>query len=211
MTANLVTIVGIVLFVAGLLWSTYRWGKREAVPDDNYSRDFLIGLGRGLGLDRYTERNYFSERIQVLSGAFERLDVELELSSGEDWQPYLRVTIGFPTPLAQDIGIYSGDRRPFGSHVRGLTECELGDPEFDEKFVLFGRDPERVELMLADATRYQLDRMLGLVDDVRVTDQSLFIFLGDNPDREKATTETELRTSGGGEPSNTSDERVGAE
>jgi len=184
MTANLVTIAGIVLFVVGLLWSTYRWGKRGEVPDDTYPREFLIGLGRGMGLDRYTERDYFGERIQVLAGTFDRLEVELEISSGEHWQPYVRVTVDFPNSLAQDIGVYNGDRRPIGAQIRGLDEAESGELEFDEQFVSFGRDPERVELMLTDATRYQLMRMDRIVDDLRLTDQSLFLFVGENPDRQ---------------------------
>lgn len=188
MTANLITVAAIVLFVVGLLLSTFQWGKRSDVPEETYPREFLIGLGRGMGLDRYTEREYFGERIQVLAGTFDRLDVELEISSGEDWQPYVRVAVDFPKTLAQDIGVYSGERRPIGSQVRGLEEVELGDPTFDGRFVLFGREPERVELMLTDATRYQLLRLDRVVDDIRLTDQSLFLFVGENPDRETIKT-----------------------
>lgn len=183
MTANIITITGLVLFVIVLVASTYRWGTREALDQYTYPREFLVGLGRGMGLDRYTERTFFGERIQVLAGTFGRLEVELEISSGENWEPYVRVTVDFPKPLAQDVGVYSGDRQPLGSHVRRLDEVELGDESFDEQFVLIGRDPERVELMLPDATRYQLTRLNGLVDDVQLTDQSLFLFLGENPDR----------------------------
>ncbi len=178
-------LAGMLLLVVLLAWSAYRWIRREQSERQAFDRNFLIGLGRGVGLDRYSERRYFGEQIQELAGTFKRLEVELEIGGGGKAVPYLRMTLQFPRTLAQDVSLYSGSRRPLGSSVRGLERFEFGEPEFDERFVSYARDADRAERLLNEATRYQLMRMNGIVDDLQLTDYSLFLFVGEPMNREE--------------------------
>jgi hypothetical protein len=189
MMTNLLTLAAMFVFLVAASASAYRWGRPDRDTQETFERSFLVGLGRGLGLDRYTEREYFGEQVQVLAGQFHELDVELEVASGREWTPYLRVTIDFPESLAQDFSIYSGSRRPLGSSVRGMDECEFGDPDFDERFVVYARDDDRAERVLTEAIRYQLLRMNVIVDDLQLTDYSLFLFVENSMSRDdlKAT------------------------
>ena len=138
-----------------------------------------MGLGKALGLDRYTERQYFGERLQILSGVFQNLAVELEISSGE-WHPYLRITVEFPRALAQDLKVFSEERSGLIGNVRNLHEFEIGEEEFDDRFVLFAHERERLELMLPESTRYQMLRIIEDADELRLTDNALFLFV-DHP------------------------------
>lgn len=177
MMTNVLTLTAMFLFLVAVFASAYRWGRPDRDTREAFERSFLVGLGRGVGLDRYIEREYFGEQVQVLAGKFHELDVELEVTSGREWTPYLRVTIDFPESLAQDFSVYSGSRRPLGSSVRGMDQFEFGDAEFDERFVGYARDEDRAELILTEGIRYQLLRMNVIVDDLQLTDYSLFLFV----------------------------------
>jgi nitrogen fixation-related uncharacterized protein len=183
MLLNLLTLISMCVATVALIWGAFLWAKRAPEQHrEDFSPEFLVGLGKGIGLDHYSERDYFGERIQVLSGQFHDLDVEMEISSGR-WQPYLRITIAFPRSLAQDLNIMTDDKSSMVHQVRRMHELELGDEDFDEEFLLFARDQEHLELVLPEGTRYQMLRVLETVDELRLTDNSLFLFVDHPCDR----------------------------
>lgn len=181
--AKVATVVGLILFVIACLWGAYRWAKyRPGAHREEFPREFLIDLGKALGLDRYVERDYFGAKRQMLMGTFDELTVEFEISSGA-WIPYLRLSIIFPKSLAQDVNIYSDDRTSVVSHIRRFREIEMGDAEFDRNFLLFARDPDRLNLYLSASLRDQMNRLFEEVGHLAVTDRSVFAFVDHPCDR----------------------------
>lgn len=182
---NLLTLGALVVLGIAIVWIGHLWSRSSARGDlESISSDFLIGLGRGLGLERYTERDYFGERIQVLSGTFRKLSVELEISSG-NWRPYARVVVEFPRSIAQDINVFSQNRNNVLNYVREVQLLEVGDPEFDGSFHCYAPDAEVLTRVLSEATRYQMLRVLREVDELRLTDESLFLFADHSLDGEE--------------------------
>jgi hypothetical protein len=165
-------VVTLLLVLGAAIWA----GKQPDERHDDFSGEFLIKLGDGLGLDHYAERDLFGARVQMLWGSFGDFPVELEVSRG-GWRPYVRVTIDFPKRLAQDLQILTEGRSWIRNHFGRLEEVELDDPTFSQAFSLFSRDPDRAEMMLSETTRSQLVRLAEEVDDVRITDDTLFFFV----------------------------------
>ena len=183
MLLNLLTLISMFVATVALVWGAFLWAKRAPEQHrEDFSPEFLVGLGKGMGLEHYSERDYFGELVQVLSGQFRKLYVEMEISSGR-WQPYLRISITFPRSLAQDLNVMTDDKTSMVNQVRRMHELEIGDEEFDEEFLLFARDEEHLELALPEGTRYQMLRILEAVDELRLTDNSLFVFVNHPCDR----------------------------
>ncbi|MFB6264265.1 MAG: hypothetical protein ABEL76_11675, partial [Bradymonadaceae bacterium] len=136
----------------------------------------------GVDLDYRASRPLFGEEIRLLEGEHGPLDVELELGEG-DWGAYARLEIRFPVSLAQDVQIFSHDRSSPLDQIRKVQEIELGDEDFDREFLLFARDRQRLETYVAPRIRRRLLRLNDYTDEIRLTDRSLFAFVGDGCDR----------------------------
>lgn len=174
--ANFLVVGALALVIGGVTGAAWWWFRHRGVPQhEEFSEQDLRNLGDALGLDDYADRHYFGERVQVLSGHFERLYVELEISSG-DWTPYVRVQVRFPSLLAQDITVLSEDPGTVVNKIRRLREIEVGDEEFDEEFLLFATREKRLKRFFPASTRFQMVRLNREVDELRLTDQSLFVF-----------------------------------
>ena len=52
----------------------------------------------------------------------------------------------------------------------------MDDQEFDNRFVVRGRDPERLTQVFPEGTRYQLVRLAREVDTIEISDDTLFLF-----------------------------------
>lgn len=162
----------LLVVVGAALWARKTSGERH----DDFSGEFLLNLGAGLGLDHYAERDLFGARVQMLWGEFGEFPVELEVSRG-GWRPYVRVTIDFPKRLAQDLQILTNSRGWIRNQFGRYEKVELEDEAFSDRFCLYGRDADRADMVLSETTRSQLVRLAEDVDDVRITDDTLFFFV----------------------------------
>lgn len=172
MTAAGLALASVLLVVLGLLIA--RRGPEET--HEEVTGEFLLKLGSGLGLDTYSDRTLFGEHLQTLRGKFEEFPVEFEVSRG-DWAPYVRITVDFPRRLAQDLHVINDRRGGMVSQLRRLREIKLDDEEFDSRFLLFAKDEERAASVLNETARYQLVRMAEEVDEVRISDNTLFVLM----------------------------------
>lgn len=174
--SSILTAIAVAFLVVGIFWGGYLWSRiDEGGEHEEVTPEFLVGLGQGLGLEQYTRRDFFGEQLQVLSGEFRDLFVELEISTGR-WRPYLRLVIEFDRPLARDVSVFSDDRSGIVSYVQRVREIEIGEDDFDYRFLLYAPGPDDVRKLLPDATRYQMVRLDDMVEELRLTDNSLFIF-----------------------------------
>jgi hypothetical protein len=172
---SILTAIAMTCLAIGILWGGYLWSRiDEGGEHGDVPEEFLVGLGRGLDLDQYTKRDFFGEELQVLSGSFGDLSVELEVSSGR-WRPYLRLVLEFDRSLARNVSVFSEDRSGVVSYVQRVRELEIGEEKFDDRFLLYAPKPDDVRKLLPDATRYQMIRLDERVGEVRMTDNSLFV------------------------------------
>lgn len=173
--SSIVTVIAAALLAVGLLGGGFVWSRRAGGDKhDGVTPEYLVEIGQGLGLETYTKRNFFGEQVQILAGEFRDLYAELEVSTGR-WRPYVRLVLDFDEPLARDVSVFSDNRAGFISYVQRVREIEIGNEEFDHRFLLYAPGPDDVRKLLPPATRDQMIRLDEKVDNIRVTDSSLFL------------------------------------
>jgi len=160
---------------AAIVWMGLRLASPEVDDRQEIDWESVEATAKALGLTRVSERQLFGEQVRVLHGTFKELDVEVEVSRGH-WKPYVRLTIGFPRRLAQDLSVESSQPSGMVSQLRRWHEIKMDDQEFDKRFIVKGRDPDRLSQVFPEGTRYQLVRLAREVDDIHISDDTMFLF-----------------------------------
>lgn len=107
--------------------------------------------------------------------------LELELIDGF-FDDYLRIYLEFETPLEQGVSILTEDRLGFVSTLLRSREVRLGQKQLDRKFVLLAQEEERLRALLAHHKLHDdLISIQDLVDELVLTDESLFVILSQIP------------------------------
>jgi len=182
---SLATAIALLLLAVAIVWGGYLWSRRDGGGEhEEIDPEFLIGLGEGLGLDRFVRRDFFGETTQVLEGEFGDLQVELEVSDGR-WPPYARLVVEFGRPLGRGVGIFSDDRSGVVGYVQRVREIEIGDEEFDDRFLLYASAPADVRKLLPEPIRAQMARLDEMVGEFRLTDETLFLFAPETVERDR--------------------------
>lgn len=174
-----ITFLAILIVGAIAVWFGRRFRasfqlERAAERHAGYA-DALKRLGRSLKIGEAKVFTTLGARSYVLEGDFNRMGVVVEVFA-DARDTYLRITIRFRRPLAQDIEVLSVRKLSVRNWMMRLQEVEVDDPDFDRHFVLLTRDEQRLHQILNPAVRYQLQRLVEVVDDLRLNDDSLFLF-----------------------------------
>lgn len=95
-------------------------------------------------------------------------------SSGKNSTRYTRYTLGFPS-----IGVGLKLSRQSGVglllKVLGTQDIEIGDPAFDEAFIVQSADPQAARAVLTPGTTMMLNRLIAVHPEVVVTDDQLVL------------------------------------
>lgn len=169
------TALAIVLVALLLLWLGPRLAAGRAVATQSGQLgEGLEMLASSLGLEICDKQRVFGDRVHRLAGTFNRLGVELEVQIGLN-HDYTRLTIAFPQTLDQDLTILS-DRKPaLRNWLLRQKETEIGVEAFDRNFILLARHEQRLTSLLSPAIRDQLQRLMSMVDDLEIGDETVFL------------------------------------
>jgi hypothetical protein len=166
---------GFIVAALLIVWAGLMAASPKEDKELNIDWESVDATARALGLTRLSERELFGEEVRVLRGSFKELEIEVEVSRGH-WAPYVRLAVGFPRRLAQDLVVETDHADGVVSRLRRLREIKMDDQEFDRRFIIRGRDPDRLSQVFPEGTRYQLVRLAREVDNIRITDDTLFLF-----------------------------------
>ena len=166
--------IGVVAVWAGQRFLAGFRLERAAERHQAYA-DALARLGASLNIGQAEVYTTLGARSYILEGEFNRLGVVVEVFA-DARDTYLRVTLRFRRPLAQDLRVLSVRNLSLRNWFMRLQEVEVGDPEFDRHFVLLTRDEQRLHQILSPSVRYQFQRIAEVVDDLRLNDDNLFLF-----------------------------------
>ena len=96
------------------------------------------------------------------------------MSSGKNSTRYTRYTLGFPS-----IGVGLKLSRQSGVglllKVLGTQDIEIGDPTFDEAFIVQAADPQAVRAVLTPGATMMLNRLIAVHPELVVTDDQLVL------------------------------------
>ncbi len=95
-------------------------------------------------------------------------------SSGKNSTRYTRYTVGFP---AIGVGLHLSRQAGLGQFLKvlGAQDIVIGDPLFDEAFIVKATDPQAVRAVLTRGRTMALNQLLALHPDVVVSDNRIVI------------------------------------
>ncbi|MFW2338828.1 MAG: hypothetical protein ACN4GK_02155, partial [Acidimicrobiia bacterium] len=94
-------------------------------------------------------------------------------SSGNNQQRYTRFEVTYPSI---GLGLELSRQTKVGGFFRrmvGMQDVEIGDPAFDDAFVVNASDPHRLAVFLSGQRRTTLSRLLATYPTMKVTDTSV--------------------------------------
>lgn len=95
-------------------------------------------------------------------------------SSGKSSSRYTRYTVDFP-PIG--VGLHLSRQSGVGYllKVLGTQDIEIGDPVFDETFIVQAIDPRAARAVLTPGTTMMLNRLIAVHPEIVVTDDQLVL------------------------------------
>jgi len=95
-------------------------------------------------------------------------------SSGKSSTRYTRYTVSFP-PIG--VGMHLSRQSGFGQllKVLGTQDIEIGEPTFDEAFIVQASDPQAARAILTPGTTMVLNRLLSVHPEIVVLDDRLVL------------------------------------
>ena len=95
-------------------------------------------------------------------------------SSGKSSTRYTRYTMGFP-PIG--VGLHLSRQSGFGQFLKvlGTQDIEIGEPTFDEAFIVQASDPQAARAILTPGTTMVLNRLISVHPEIVVLDDRLVL------------------------------------
>ena len=128
-----------------------------------------------LNLDVRPGGMFSHPRIEGLLSGYQVSVGTITKGGGNNQQRYTRFQIGFPS---LDLGLELSRQTKVGGFFRrivGTEDVEVGDPPFDEVFIVKGEDPARLSSYLTGQRRSTLIRLLATYPTLQVTDTSVLV------------------------------------
>lgn len=128
-----------------------------------------------LGLDLHTGSMFSYPRMDGLVSDYEVSVGTITKGSGNNQQRYTRFQVQYPSI---DLGLELSRQTKVGGFFRrmvGMQDLEIGDPSFDEAFVVKTNDPDRLAAYLTGQRRSTLSRLLATYPTLKVTDASVLV------------------------------------
>ena len=113
----------------------------------------------------------------TISGALDGAPAEIRSytkSTGKSSSRYTRYTIGFP-PLGIGLRLQRQSGLGMFLKVLGSQDILIGEPVFDEAFIVQAADPQAARAVLTAGTTMVLNRLIALHPDVVVADDSVVL------------------------------------
>jgi len=95
-------------------------------------------------------------------------------SSGKSSTRYTRYTLGF-TPIGVGLKLTRQSGVGYLLKVLGTQDIEIGDPTFDEAFIVQATDPQAARAVLTPGTTMMLNRLIAVHPEIVVTDDQLVL------------------------------------
>ena len=95
-------------------------------------------------------------------------------SSGKNSTRYTRYTLGFP-PIGVGLRLTRQSGVGLLFKVLGTQDIEIGDPTFDEAFIVQAADPQAARAVLTPGTTMMLNRLIAVHPEIVVTDDELVL------------------------------------
>lgn len=124
--------------------------------------------------DVLAERSVFGTRLTELVDRRDAFEDRIELATGPDAQ-FTRVSILFPTRLRIGIHLALESEEGLLKRLMNMKETSVGHDAFDSQFIVLASSQTRVERTFNDAMRAQMLELREDVDELRITDEAVFV------------------------------------
>jgi hypothetical protein len=95
-------------------------------------------------------------------------------SSGKNSTRYTRYTVGFP-PIGVGLRLTRQSGVGYFLKVLGTQDIEVGEPTFDEAFIVQATDPQAARAVLTSGTTMMLNRLIAVHPEIVVSDDQLIL------------------------------------
>jgi hypothetical protein len=95
-------------------------------------------------------------------------------SSGKNSTRYTRYTVGFP-PIGVGLSLTRQSGVGYFLKVLGTQDIEIGEPTFDEAFIVQATDPQAARAVLTSGTTMMLNRLIAVHPEIVVSDDQLIL------------------------------------
>ena len=113
----------------------------------------------------------------TIAGTVDGLRAEIDSytkSSGKNSTRYTRYTLGFP-PIGVGLKLSRQSGVGLLLKVLGTQDIEIGDPTFDEAFIVQAAEPQAAKAVLTPGTTMMLNRLIAVHPEIVVTDDQLVL------------------------------------
>ncbi|MEZ4459766.1 MAG: hypothetical protein R3E66_08545 [bacterium] len=140
---------------------------RHAIPDPD------VSLEQHPGFHVLAERNIYGMRLTELVDRADAFSDFVEIGC-DGAHNFTRVTISFPTQLKSGIHLALEAEEGFFKRLMNMKETRVGHDHFDSEFIVLAASQSRAEKTLTDEIRSAMLEIRDEVDELRVTDESVF-------------------------------------
>ena len=166
--------------VANAAWNT--WRARRISLHTAYP-----SLTETMGLAQIQDRIIVDTRILRYGGQVNGQEIEVEVGASSSYC-YVRVDMPFERPI--DLGLRVSSEREDGVLTRlwRLREIEIGNEEFDNRYILLARDEDRLHALLDASMQQRFLELADLAGHVQLNDDGLHLQMYANPAEEGVAT-----------------------